>query len=292
MPARLFDGRRFRLARQAADLKQIDVALGAGLRSHFPVSSWETGDAKPDPDKLPVLASVVGRDLDDLFPRQGDPDLADLRCDAGLSQQAAADALGTSRAPIGKAERGRRRLAPEYEAPLAAAYGVDVAMLRRAQERSFGNPVPEPAAAEDSASSTSALPRTIAEKINYLLEHTYTQHTAPSDDEIARQGNEKTGLSVLDTDLVRDLRSGARTQADEDALDALAAALDVPPVFFRSNDAAVHRIVSGVRLVTGGLRGVAARGETEALPTELLDFINAAVEEIKATDFPQHPSSY
>ncbi|MFE0765329.1 helix-turn-helix transcriptional regulator [Streptomyces smyrnaeus] len=280
------------MVRRAAELSQGDIAAGVGVATSS-VAGWESDNpTSPDPERFPALARALGRDLDDLFPRTGLPDLTDLRCDAGLYLKDTSGILGTkSTGPVKYAERGERRLKERYVAPLAAAYEVSEAKLLRAQERSFGNPVPEPPTdAGGQNAEGEVLPRTIAEKITYLLEHTFTPTTRPSDAEIARQGNSKAGRQLLDAALVESLRTGARAQADADVLNAVAAALDVPPLFFHSDSGAVHRIVSGVRLMKGGLSGVAARGEAEALPTELLDFINAAVEEIKAAEFPQPPA--
>ncbi|MEW2416552.1 helix-turn-helix transcriptional regulator [Streptomyces sp. NPDC046866] len=290
MPVRHVDGHLLRKVRRAADLTQADIAERLGV-SVPAVVGWESGKSVPDGEKLPALAQALGMDLDELFPRLLPPDLADLRCDAGYSQYQTAAITGTrSAGPVANAERGRRRLAEKFLPTLADAYGVSVEELLAAQERSFHpDPRTPPAAVpigrteqqtpgdEAAPKGTPRLPVTIAEKITHLLEETYTA-PHPTDAQIARLGNTKVGSAVLSEDLVRALRTGEVEAVPGEVLDALAAALAVPPLFFRSNDAEVHRIVSGMRLVRGGLAGLAARGGGEALPAELLEFIGGVVD--------------
>lgn len=299
MPARQFDGERLRSVRRMLDCTQKQVAEAVGV-SDAAVASWEAGKSAPDPEKLPAIAKFLDQDMDGLFPREGAPDLADLRCDAGYSQLRTKDITGTlSAGPVANAERGKRRLSSRFVGPLARAYGVRVEQLLAAQDRSFGIEVPEPTAPKQSTPPPSApgapgpdepaLPRTVAEKITYLLDETF-MGDPPSDGQVAARGNARTGRSTLTEGLVRDLRTGAASTADGDVLEALAAALDAPPLFFTSDDAEVHRIVSSVRMVRG-LAGMAARGGTSALPSELMDYIADAVAEIARTEFPGHPDT-
>ncbi|MEU3909136.1 helix-turn-helix transcriptional regulator [Streptomyces goshikiensis] len=294
MPVRQFDGHLMRRVRRAADLTQGAVAERLGV-SVPAVVGWESGKSVPDGEKLPALAQALGMDLDELFPRRLPPDLADLRCDAGYSQYQTAAITGTrSAGPVANAERGRRPLSDSFLPLLAQAYGVSVPDLLAAQERSF-NPRPdaqssgaydrrhepssEPAPPPPPTAQTAPadLPRTLAQKITHLLEETYTARH-PTDAQIAEHGNAQINAEVLSEGLVRSLRTGSVDTAPDDVLDALAAALAVPPLFFRSDDAEVHRIISGMRLVRGGLAGIAARGGSEELPAELLDFIGGVVD--------------
>jgi transcriptional regulator with XRE-family HTH domain len=293
MPARHFDGRRLREERRAADLTQAELAEAVGVR-RATVAKWENGQSCPEMEKLPGLASALSKPLDELFPRDGDPDLTDLRCDAGYPQSRTGEFIGTrSHIPVSNAERGLRRLSDQFVQPLAEAYGVSVDELLAAQERSFGADVPAVRRDDTTAGGTSSdpstnLPRTLAEKITFLLEHTYTG-APPSDTAIAERGNRSAGRPVLTDGLVRDLRTGRRTEASDEVLGALAAALSAPPSFFQSDAQEVHRIVSGMRLVTSGLAGIAARGDLGQLTPELLDYIANAVEEVRRTEFPDHP---
>ncbi len=278
MPVRRFDGHRLLLARREEGLKQTVVAEAVGV-SAARVSAWETGRSTPDPEKLPRLAHAVKRDLDVLFPRQGYPDLADLRADAGYSQSATRALTATrTQGPVAAAEKGQRRLAVEYERVLADAYGVSVSALRRAQERSFGHDVPEP----DEPSPHSnveevglVLPTTLGGKITYLLR----QLTCPlSDAEVAARGNRGAGAQVLTDELVRDLRTGAIAAASEEVLAALAEGLDTTPLFFASNDAGVQKVITEAMALKAQVAAIAARGGgKEGLSAELLAFIGKEV---------------
>ncbi|MFF5538699.1 helix-turn-helix domain-containing protein [Streptomyces cinerochromogenes] len=278
MPARLFDAQALLLARREADRKQSEVGEYVGV-SPARVSAWETGRAVPDPEKLPRLAAAVRRDLDELFPRKGRPDLADLRADAGYSQTATRDLTGTrTPGPVAAAENGQRRLSREYEQRLADAYGVSVDALRRAQERSFGHDVPEPgesSSAEGVSDDTAVLPATLAGKITYLLDRL----PAPIPDAtLAARGNGLVGAEVLTADLVRDLRTGAVANASDDVLRALAGALDTTPLMFKSGDAGVERVIAETLVLSNQVAAIAARGGAEAgLSAELLAFINKEV---------------
>ncbi|MGW7319600.1 helix-turn-helix domain-containing protein [Streptomyces sp. NPDC054854] len=291
MPVRHVDGHLLRKVRRAADLTQGEVADRVGV-SVPAVVGWESGKSLPDGEKLPALAQALGADLDELFPRLLPPDLADLRCDAGYSQYQTAAITGTrSAGPVANAERGRRRLSEKFLPLLARAYGVSVEALLAAEERSFtpappdaadapvrvSRPEPGPESGAGPAERRAGLPGTLSEKLAHLLAETYTA-PHPGDAVIAARGNAKAGSAVLSEDLVRGLRTGEVESASEEVLDALAAALAVPPLFFRSDDAEVHRIISGMRLVRGGLAGIAARGGDDGLPAELLDFIGGVVD--------------
>ncbi|MFF3412484.1 helix-turn-helix transcriptional regulator [Streptomyces sp. NPDC002742] len=269
MPTRRFAPERLLLTRREAHLKQVDVADGVGVTAAR-VSAWETGRSVPDPEKLPGLARVLDCDLDELFPREGYPDLADLRADAGYSQTATKELTGTrSAGPVAAAETGQRRLAEEYRAPLAAAYGVSVEQLLRAQERSFGIDVPEPGDGER-AGLDGPLPETLAEKITYLLGRLSEDL---SDQQVAARGNARVGVEVLNADVVHELRTGRVTHASQDVLSALAEALDTTPVIW-SQDADVQRILSETMLLRGQIAAIAARGgEQKGLSADLLDFI-------------------
>ncbi|MFF3014162.1 helix-turn-helix domain-containing protein [Streptomyces sp. NPDC057939] len=285
MPVRHVDGNLLRKVRRAADLTQGEVADRLGVTVPA-VVGWESGKSLPDGEKLPALAQALGADLDELFPRSLPPDLADLRCDAGYSQYQTAAITGTrSAGPVANAERGRRRLSEKFLPLLAQAYGVSVEALLAAEERSFSPappdaadaPVREPRPEVAPGEPRPGSPGTLSEKLAHLLAETYTA-PHPSDAVIAARGNAKVGSAVLSEELVRGLRTGEVEAASDEVLDALAAALAVPPLFFRSDDAEVHRIISGMRLVRGGLAGIAARGGGDGLPAELLDFIGGVVD--------------
>ncbi|WP_328335924.1 MULTISPECIES: helix-turn-helix transcriptional regulator [unclassified Streptomyces] len=157
MPARVFDGRRFRAVRRAADLTQAAIAQEVGVLEPA-VTRWESGDTTPPPERLPRLAQIVGQPLDGLFPRVGLPDLVDLRTDAGYSQKDTSAITKTlSPSPVRKAEGGKRRLSKSLVPLLAEAYGTSTAELLAAQERSFGILVPQPPRLDDNVGEQSQM---------------------------------------------------------------------------------------------------------------------------------------
>lgn len=279
MARRLFDRRRMRARRRELDLTQTEVAeaLEVGAAT---VAGWESGDAEPDPERLPGLARVLRADLGRLFPRDGLPDLADLRCDAEYAQRETAVLIGTrSAGPVAYAERGKRRLSARYHAPLAAAYGVSVEALLAAQERSFGHEVADPGP---------AVPQTLGEKINYLLAATYPGRPAPGDDEIAAAVNAHAGGPITDAQAIADLREGKISDSRPALREGLADFFDVSPHFFASNEAVVRQVVEGLRLLgsvkNGSLDAVAARSLGEdGLPADLIAYISQL-----AQDFQGH----
>ncbi|MFF4780727.1 helix-turn-helix transcriptional regulator [Streptomyces griseorubiginosus] len=280
MPVRRFDPQALLLARRECGRKQAEVGELVGV-SGARVSAWEKGRSVPDPEKLPGLAMAVFRDLDELFPRDGRPDLADLRADAGYTQAATKELTGTKTAgPVAAAETAKHRLEGRYVEALAANYGVSVEALLRAQERSFGIDVPEPGEAPAPVQQGGeGLPETLAEKIAYLVE----QLPAPlSDAELAELGNARTGTETLTTELVRDLRTGAVSSAGDDVLDALAKALNTSPLIW-SQDADVQRVIAETLLLKHQIVALAARGgEQQGLSAELLRFVFDVVDEARA----------
>ncbi|MEU3459322.1 helix-turn-helix transcriptional regulator [Streptomyces sp. NPDC006733] len=294
MPSRHFDGRRVRAVRRAADLTQSQVAKALGVADPT-VASWETEQSCPDGDRLPALAAALGADLDALFPRDGLPDLADLRCDAGYSQYQTKDILGTKSAgPVANAERGVRRLQPAFAEALADAYGVGVEELLAAQERSFGNDVPLPPAtapAPEPPDERRRDPRTLSEKIAFMVEHTYQGgQSPPADAEIAQIINAQPGGAVVAESDVHDLRTGVRTDASPQVLAGLAAAYHAPPQFFRPDDEAVRELAANLELIASFRRGevgtMATRGGGGALNTRLVSFLNDLLDDIEDGRLP------
>lgn len=324
MPPRIFEPRRVRLERLAAELTQEEAGALMGV-SGVAVGNWESGKKTPDPEKLPALARVLQRDLDDLFPREGPPDLADLRCDAGYAQYRTTDIIGTrSAAPVSKAERGLRRLDPQYVPLLATAYGVSVDALLAAQERSFGRgaegaaerfsgptavaakpvapqsqaqpqPQPQPETEPETAPSgvASDIPSSLSGRIAYLDDHLRGQGQLPPDDaEIARTVNERAGAVVVSAADVRDLRDGAplRRAMPPVLIDGLAQAFGVVPQFFQPDQEAVREMAAGLQMLallrSGRIGAVAARsGDGEPSP-ELVQFVDGLLDDIDAGKLP------
>lgn len=272
MPARRFDRERVRAVRRAADVSQADVASALGSADST-VAGWESGATTPDQEKLPALAEVLNRPLDDLFPRDGLPDLTDLRCDAGLYRYETRAVIGTkSDGPVAGAEQGVRRLKDRYVPLLAAAYGVTEDELRRAQDRSFGE------AGEDDAEAEK-VPETLAEKITLLLERSYPGRTAPADREIADAVNAYAGSRVTSAEGIEALRTGADDAPLPVVLEGLARFFDVSRLYFEPNDAVARQVYEGLRLMQAAKKGkvgrIRARGMgVDGLPADVLALLN------------------
>ncbi|WP_043469224.1 helix-turn-helix transcriptional regulator [Kitasatospora sp. MBT66] len=281
MPPRQFDGKRVRAVRRGKDLNQGELAAAVGVTAPA-VAKWESGQDFPKGEKLPAIAAALGEPLDDLFPHDGPADLQLLRCDAGLSVAQAAAVLGTSRVPVANAESGRRRLGDDYVPTLAAAYGVTVEALLEAQDCSFGL---RPGTSGDERASA---PRTVGEKINYLLEHGYVGQEAPSDEEIARVVNDHAGEPVVAVEDIAALRAGLTTEASEVVRAGLAEALQVDVSLFQDDaevDPAAREFLEAVRFLgsiqRGQILGLAARGNGGGLSAEMMAKINDLVGELK-----------
>ncbi|MFD2683748.1 helix-turn-helix domain-containing protein [Streptomyces phyllanthi] len=281
-----------RAVRRAAEIYQAAVGAALGV-SDSAVASWENGAQTPDPEKLPALARALGRDVDDLFPRSGPPDLTDLRCDAGYYQYETAALIGTKSAgPVAAAERGERPLKDKYVPALAAAYGVSVEELRRAEARSTakaqGEAVDEPApAGQGSTAAPGAHPESLAAKITFVLDSSYpAPQGPPSDAEIANAVNAHAGAQVITEEGFRDLRTGVAKTAPPIVLDAVAATLGVSRMYLEPNDEVAAQVYEGLQVLAAARRGsvnqVRARGlGSQGLSSKAMALINELVTELE-----------
>ncbi len=281
MPARRFDRARVRAVRRAAEISQSDVASAIGAADST-VAGWELGASVPDQEKLPALADVLKKPLDELFPRDGLPDLTDLRCDAGLYRYEMAAVIGTkSDGPVAGAENGVRRLKDRYLPDLAKAYRVTVDEVKRAQERSMAKARGEEVEGEVVAVAAEESPRTLAEKITLLLERSYPAGAAPGDEEIAEAVNAYAGSHVTTAKQVEALRTGI-DEAEAPApvvLEGLAHFFGVTRLYFEPDDAVARQVYEGLRLMSAAKSGkvgrVRARGlGAEGLPADVLSILN------------------
>ncbi|MGW7523008.1 helix-turn-helix transcriptional regulator [Streptomyces sp. NPDC054783] len=297
MPARHFDRSRLRAVRRAAEIYQAAVGEALGV-SDSAVASWESGSQTPDPEKLPALARALGRDVDDLFPRSGPPDLTDLRCDAGYYQYETAGLIGTKSAgPVAAAERGERPLKDKYVPALATAYGVSQDELRRAEARSIakaqGGQADEPAPpGTRSVPALGVPPESLAQKITLLLDSSYPgPQGPPSDAEMASAVNARAGAQVITEEGFRDLRTGVAGTASPTVLDALAAAVGVSRMYFEPDEAVAAQVYEGLQLLAAAKKGavgrVRARGlGSQGLSPKAMALVNELVAELeeKETD--------
>ncbi len=280
MPDRLFDGNKLRNIRVVKGMSQTVLAAGLHVKVNA-VYRWENGLAAPPPERLPAIAAFLDTDLDELFPRAEPPNLADLRCDAGMTQADTARHTNTaSPMPVRAAEQGKRPLSDRAVTALAAAYGVTRTALLAAQRRSFGQPDgPAEPPTDDGAR--------VARKLESLRTEVYGG-VAPSDAHLAAEGNRRSDSTALSEALVQALRAGEVAEPPEEALDALALALDVPPVYFRQDDPEVDALILSTRAVRNRFTVMVARGAGQDLPKEswdqLRDFISGTMAEILADD--------
>lgn len=278
MPARRFDRDRVRRVRREDEASQADVASALGLADST-LAGWESGATTPDQEKLPALAEALNRPLDYLFPREGLPDLIDLRCDAGLYRYETKAIIGTkSDGPVAGAEQGIRRLKDRYVPPLAAAYGVTEDELKRAQDRSFGE-------ADEDAAEAEKAPETLAEKITLLLERSYPGRTAPGDQEIADSVNAYAGSQVTSADAIEALRTGEDDAPVPVVLEGLAQFFDVSKLYFEQNEDVARQVYEGLRFMYAAKQGkvgrVRARGMgDEGLPADVLSILNDLASEL------------
>ncbi|MEU2774640.1 helix-turn-helix transcriptional regulator [Streptomyces sp. NPDC007162] len=293
MPARRFDRVLARRVRRAADRHQSEVAAELGTTDSA-VANWEAGHTSPDPEKLAAYAAALGSDLDELFPRTGLPDLADLRCDAGIYQYETAAVIGTkSASPVAGAERGERRLQAKYIPVLAAKYGVSETELRRAEDRSFAaaearknGTAPEPGTQEATAAESGRPPESLSEKITLILQRSYPgPQGPPSDAEMAAAVNAHAGAAVITEKDFEDLRTGVTDAAAPVVLDALAAVFGVSRMYFEPDEAVAAQVYEGLQLLAGARRGavgrVRARGlGGRGLPPKTMALINQLAAEM------------
>ncbi|OON73262.1 helix-turn-helix transcriptional regulator [Streptomyces tsukubensis] len=278
MPARRFDRDRVRRVRREDEASQADVASALGLADST-LAGWESGATTPDQEKLPALAEALNRPLDDLFPRDGLPDLIDLRCDAGLYRYETKAIIGTkSDGPVAGAEQGIRRLKDRYVPLLAAAYRVTEDELKRAQDRSFGE-------ADEGDAEAGKVPETLAEKITLLLERSYPGRIAPGDQEIADSVNAYAGSQVTSAEGIEALRTGEGDAPVPVVLEGLAQFFDVSKLYFEQNESVARQVYEGLRLMYAAKQGkvgrVRARGMgDEGLPADVLSILNDLASEL------------
>ncbi|MEU6647105.1 helix-turn-helix transcriptional regulator [Saccharomonospora sp. NPDC046836] len=269
-----------RAVRRRRDMHQRQLGELVGV-SGATVARWESGKDFPKGEKLPAIATALDEPLDELFPHEGPPDLQLLRCDAGLSVAEATEIIGASRGPVGNAESGRRRLNASYVKPLAVAYGVTEEELLAAQDRSFGIRTTSPRDDQEAA------PRTVGEKINFLLQYGSTGEKALSDAEIAQLVNQHAPTAAVTAEGIGELREGTATEASDEVRAGLAHAFQVPPWLF-GDDAElspmIQEFLEAVRFISsiqqGQVLGLAARG-SEILSLKTMADINRLVGELR-----------
>ncbi|WP_372412747.1 helix-turn-helix domain-containing protein [Streptomyces luteireticuli] len=274
MPPRQFNGMKLRIARRRTGLSQERFGARLGL-SKATIVQYEkfgvAGGSAPPPERLPSIAEALGADLETMFPRVGEPDLADLRADAGLTQAKAAELLRTTRVPLSQAENGSRKLPLELRAKAAALYGVTPEELEAAETRSSPKGRSGPFEAGDLPAET------LSEKIRAVL----ADRPQVTDEAVAAAVNHAAGSSLGPQDIAA-LRS--RTRAAEEVFaglpmgavrEGLASALGVTPFDFMPGQQVEQQVMAGLQYLAdqrGGGPRMAARGETIIAP-EMYDVL-------------------
>ncbi|MFC8285105.1 MULTISPECIES: helix-turn-helix domain-containing protein [Streptomyces] len=282
MPPRRFNGPQMMRARRAADVSRRELAAAVGSKSQAIVAGWETEKTFPPGEKLPAIARELRVDIDVLFPREGMCDLADLRCDAGYAQYAAAEEVGISKYGLSRAERGERRLDDAWIGPLAKLYGVTKDQLLAAQRLAFGEAVPAPSST-DLPALTLKLRAQVAER----------PESESSPDMIAAGVNQEAGAEIIRGDQVEALLRGmpadrvfAGTQAARAiAITGLASYFGVSELHF--DDHAESRVLDDLRYLASRYNiALAARGGeggvSPAMIAVLSDLLNREQSESSA----------
>lgn len=124
--------------RRRRELRGFTIGELASLSgvSQASLSNWEAGKVTPTPGNLAAVARALGTEIANLAPvRAALIRMADLRHQAGLSQDEVAATAGVSRATITNVEAGATRPRPATVAALAAAYAITEGDLTAVWER-------------------------------------------------------------------------------------------------------------------------------------------------------------
>ncbi|RIJ76315.1 XRE family transcriptional regulator [Nakamurella silvestris] len=133
-----------RNARRRANLSHEDLGLLASV-SPSTIGHWESSRRAPSPEALMAVAQSLNMVVADLAPvAEGDLLLSDLRNRMGLTQAAAAAAIGISHQALGSIERGARPPTVEIREKIATVYGSDSGQVGRIWQRTHDARVVRP----------------------------------------------------------------------------------------------------------------------------------------------------
>ncbi|MCQ4079047.1 hypothetical protein NGB36_00015 [Streptomyces sp. RB6PN25] len=166
---------------------------------------------------------------------------------------------------------------------------VTIEELLAAQECSFGNRVPDVPSAEQWP-----IPRTLAEKITYMMTTYPPGKQPPQEEEIAKAFNAKAGRGLVTEDIVRTLRTGEETAVDPQdpvVLEGLAEAFSVPVMFFQPNEQAARQLTEVVELLRAindrRILALAARGNEDSLSPEMISVVTNLAAGIRKGTVPR-----
>ncbi|WP_337192477.1 helix-turn-helix transcriptional regulator [Streptomyces sp. YIM 132580] len=120
---------RLRCLRRERGMTQSQLADDLGC-SRAAVSTWETTGRLPRPDRLQLLANILGVPLPDLVEDGESFSLVSLRLTAGMLAKDVARILKVSKSTYCHVERGRQKVPPRWFPILAKTFGVPSELFR------------------------------------------------------------------------------------------------------------------------------------------------------------------
>jgi transcriptional regulator with XRE-family HTH domain len=247
---------------------QNDAAKAIGTTPNS-VGRWERGKGAPSPRLFAALVEKTGMPRSRfLKPLSADADLATLRTRAGFRQEDVAERLGVQASDVSAMEQGTGRIRDEWAPSLCELYRVSAERLTQARENTEQRWHERPEAVQRHIASPeerSTPSRTLAEKIDYLLEHTYPgDQVPPTDADIAHAVNKHAGAIVISAAGVRDLRTGAQATASPIVGEGLGELFGVTALYFQPDEDVARQVIEGFKALTlsnkGNITRVAARG--------------------------------
>lgn len=134
------DTERLRELRKSKGWTQHELSLRLGVQGAAAVSAWERGVSVPHPDKLQLVAEVLGVEPAELLAQDRPQGFRELRVVRGLSRRALASSSATSVTTVRRWESGDFKSMPDLSLrrSVAAALGVPLSQLTRSLEVSRG----------------------------------------------------------------------------------------------------------------------------------------------------------
>ncbi|MFD6280696.1 helix-turn-helix domain-containing protein [Streptomyces sp. NPDC060209] len=126
---------RLRHLRRKRGMTQSQLAAALDC-SRAAVSTWETTGRLPRPDRLQLLANVLGVPVTELIEDGESLSLVSLRLTAGLLAKDVARTLKVSSSTYCHVERGRQRVPPRWFPILSRTFGVPAELFGSLREQS------------------------------------------------------------------------------------------------------------------------------------------------------------
>ncbi|MFD6534983.1 hypothetical protein [Streptomyces goshikiensis] len=145
----------------------------------------------------------------------------------------------------------------------------------------------------DANSESGTTPKTLAEKVNYLLTKAIPPgEEIPSDRQICEAINADAGRTVISHVTFGKLRKGTQTETSDERLDAISDYFGVNRRFLRtSEEEAVRDIAEQLSFLasigSGDITGAAGRGaDVRGLSPDLLAYVNDLVKQVQEHGIP------